>query len=269
MLSYGLAYEPHYRFDDSGGGLIPSGAEGTDPRWQTALGGSLMNLDTNNIESSAISVGAGLVDTVLPGVGSLLGGVASAIGIGPDDWSVVDAKFRGQATKIKAYFQDRLSKVKTANDLTELDRELTAYVDEAFINSTKFKSYNSRKGHELLYNLLSAYQNGVRTSIKNRFLDVRMTPKTEALGKYNYQNILGWKIFTDSGATYMVYSVKGNISVKPVQTSLPNSNNYTVPTDSDYLETDKDKINWLYLLIVPIVAGVYYGGKWLYKKLKK
>lgn len=213
-------------------------------------------------------------------VGSLVDGAMNLLGIGSEDWSSVETRFRGYFDLLKQEVDRQMKLVNNLNDLTEVDKYLsmaaTAYSDTSY-----WKSSNSINGHALVGKLLFQLQESLRSELSKSY---KLTPKSGVLYGEQYRDPRGFVFGYKGVVNYMVYSNKPvtkdpvqtvDVTGKPVTdvgTGLP-STDINIPTDSPYFG-DKQKenegsFNWLYVIIPAVVVGLWKLGEYLFKNIKK
>ena len=175
------------------------------------IAGSLSAL--GNIKSDPLGAVTSALAPI-PGVGDIaktVSAIGSKLGIGPEDWAKVQARFEGYAQKYHAYFTNAFNNVKTFEDLSNLDRYLEiCRLNEQYLISI-YKSSNSKNGHRILLKALTNLQNQLRQSIKQAYSKTaNIATKSESI---NYKTLglrspIDYTFKPRGTATYLVLTAK-------------------------------------------------------------
>ncbi|WP_064967063.1 hypothetical protein [Tenacibaculum ovolyticum] len=181
---------------------------------------NLATIDTSGIMGGHPNAIGGFLDGFLPsGIGSVVGGIASSVGIGPDDWKDVERRFLGYYKNYVVSFKSILDKVKTYEELTDFDRFLEAAKQSYLRSVPHWDSTNSKKGHQLVGESLGKFQKEVRKLIFAKYgatTDFKLVKKNT--DSFTYKSIRGYTFKRGSQSSYYEFKAKTvKTSVKPTK----------------------------------------------------
>lgn len=213
-----------------------------------------------------------LVDNAVDVIGSavgvpMLGDLLSAIGIGPDDWADVEARFQ------RDYIQPTIQKINSILSSVTKDNALQVLTDLdrwiGFMSSTEryrikgYNSSNSKNSAELIAKTFDTVKGKIRTQYAKAFNTV--SKSSSNFSQFNYLDARGHSNRTTNGAVQYLEYVSAKKSVVPVATVTTNQGG-AKPTYTATSTSSSYEFKMWHLLLIPVFPIVYFGYKWIKNK---
>lgn len=256
-----LGFSPTSKMDDPFGGL---------------LGGvtSFSQIDPISAISSA-------TNAILPGVGSLIGGIANVVGLGAEDWSSVEARTKKEIqTIINHGINKYLGSNSTAEDFTKYDQYIATDAQYRIDVTKRQSAPNSINRGKLMYQLLHQHLKAFREEMSKKFVltKKRIDPTSLSIKSYKgatfnmpYLGSITYAHYEPKRSTVKPVNVTANpvdTNVKPTSTGSAGSS----PTVSDSANEENNALKhfgWIGLALTAVIGGVIALAVYLIKKIKK
>lgn len=242
--------------------------------------GGLLGGANSTSQIDAISSIANLI----PGgglVAGLVGGVASAVGLGPEDWASVEARTKKEIDTIIEFGVSKyLGENSTADDFTKYDQYIATDAQYRLDVTKRQDAPNSINRGKLMYKLLHQHLSVVREKLSSDFVikKVKVDPTTLGIKSYKgayfnmpYLGRITYVHYEPKRSTVRPINVTANpvdTNVKPTSTGSAGSN--PTPTGSANEENNALKhFGWIGLAVTAVVGGVIALAVYLIKKFKK